>query len=417
MRRVAWMRSSAAWTVVIALFMLATAGFGWQFRTRPAAQSVAVFETAEERVRVVTLVEGLAYPWSLAFLPDGDMLVTERVGRLRIVRNGVLDPQPIAGMRTVHFHEHGGLLDVALHPQFAHNHLVYLTYSLAGEQGATIALARGLLDGTMLTDVQDIFIADAWSTSDLQFGSRIAFSNDGTLYMSVGDRNERHRAQDLRDHAGSIIRIRDDGSVPGDNPFVRHPYAKPEIYSFGHRNVQGLAVHPETRTLWAGEHGPDGGDEVNVILPGRKFGWPLATYGREYNGAPIATSPRAPNTDPPFVFWVPSIGISGMTFYSGKRFPSWTGDLFVAALAERKVQRVTYTNGGPYGHESLLASLGYRIRDIREGPDGLLYVVTDGAGRILRIEPADVNSVEPTRRARPSKAAPTRVSDAVPSAR
>jgi glucose/arabinose dehydrogenase len=390
MLRVIWRRSSVAWTVVIVLFMLATAAFGWQFRSRPAALPIEVFQTAGDRIRVVTIVEGFDYPWSLAFLPDGNMLVTERVGRLRIVRNGVLDPQPIAGLRPVHFREHGGLLDIALHPHFADNRLVYLTYSLAGEQGATIALARGRLEGTALTDVQDIFIADAWSTSDWQFGSRIAFGNDGTLYMSIGDRNERHRAQDLKDHAGTIIRIRDDGSVPNDNPFVGHPHARSEIYSFGHRNVQGLAIHPETGTLWASEHGPYGGDEVNVILPGKNYGWPLATFGRDYDGAAISKSACAPNTTPPFEFWVPSIGVSGMTFYSGKQFSSWTGDLFVGALAERKVQRVTYSNAGPYGHESLLANLGYRVRDVREGPDGLIYVVTDGAGRILRIEPTEV---------------------------
>jgi glucose/arabinose dehydrogenase len=390
MQRVTWWRSSAAWTAAILLFTLVTAAFGWQFRSRPAARPVAVYETAGARIRVVTIVEGLDYPWSLAFLPDGDMLITERVGRLRIVRHGVFDPHPIDGVPTVHFRGHGGLLDVAPHPQFADNHLVYLTYSRAGEQGATVALARGRLDHAVLTDVQDVFIADAWSTSDLQFGSRIAFSSDGTLYMSVGDRNERHRAQDLTDHAGTIIRIRDDGGVPADNPFARHPYAKPQIYSFGHRNVQGLAIHPDSGALWASEHGPYGGDEVNVILPGRNYGWPLATFGREYDGAAISKSPSAPNTTPPFVFWVPSIGTSGMTFYSGKQFASWAGNLFVGALAERKIQRVTYRDAGPYGHESLLGNLGYRIRDVREGPDGLLYVVTDGAGRILRIEPADL---------------------------
>jgi glucose/arabinose dehydrogenase len=383
-----------AWTAGSVLFVVATAAFGRQFRSRPPTPPVEVFETASDRIRIVTVVEGLEYPWSLAFLPDGDMLVTERAGRLRRVRGGLLDPQPIAGLPAVHFHEHGGLLDVALHPAFAVNRLVYLTYSRAGAQGATTALARGRLDGTRLTEVHDVFVADAWSTSDLQFGSRIAFGRDGTLYMSVGDRNERHRAQDLRDHAGTIVRIRDDGSVPQNNPFVRHPYARAEIYSFGHRNVQGLAIHPETGALWASEHGPFGGDEVNVILPGRNYGWPLVTFGREYDGTSIATSACAPDTTAPFMFWVPSIGISGMTFYSGRPFSSWAGNLFVGALAERKLQRVTYSNVGPTGHESLLASLGDRVRDVREGPDGLIYVVTDGAGRILRVEPADLQRVE-----------------------
>ncbi len=387
--RATWRRRTAAWTVINVLLTLATAGFAWQFRSRPAVQPGEASDTTADGIRVVRVVEGLDYPWSHAFLPDGHLLVTERVGRLRIVRDGVLDPQPIAGLPPVHYHDHGGLLDIALHPHFADNRLVYLTYSLTGEQGATTALARGRLDGAVLADVRNIFIADAWSTSDLQFGSRIAFGNDGALYMSVGDRNERQRAQDLRDHAGTIIRIRDDGSVSDDNPFVGQPGAKPEIYSYGHRNIQGLAIHPDTGALWATEHGPYGGDEVNVILPGRNYGWPLATYGREYDGAAIAESPCAANTVPPFVFWVPSIGISGMTIYSGTRFSAWRGHLLVGALSERKVQRVAYSDVGPFGYDSLLASLGHRIRDVRQGPDGLVYVVTDGAGLILRIEPAD----------------------------
>lgn len=388
LRRVLPKHSSAPWAALLILFVLATAAFGWQFGSRSSVHPADVFETVSSRIRVATVVQGLEYPWSLAFLPDGSMLVTERVGRLRLVHNGVLDPKPIAGVPAVHAHEHGGLLDIALHPRFADNRLVYLTYSLAGERGATVALARARLDGAALTEVDNVFIADAWSTSEFQFGSRLTFHHDGMLYMSVGDRNERRRAQDLRDHAGTIVRIRDDGSVPFDNPFVGRPDAKPEIYSFGHRNVQGLAVHPETGTVWATEHGPYGGDEVNVILPGRNYGWPCATFGREYDGQAISESPCA-DTVPPFAFWVPSIGISGMAFYSADRFRSWTGSLFVGALSERKVQRVTFTNAGPNGHESLFGTLGHRIRDIRQGPDGLLYIVTDGAGRILRVEPAD----------------------------
>jgi glucose/arabinose dehydrogenase len=355
----------------------------------PAARPVDILEAAGGRIRVVVVARGLEYPWSLAFLPDSNMLITERVGRLRIVRHGVLDPQSIADLPAVHARDHGGLLDIALHPQFANNELVYLTYALAGDKGATVALARGRFDGTALRDVQDVFIADAWSIADQQFGSRIAFGHDGSLFMSVGDRTERQRAQDLRDHAGTIIRIRDDGSVPDDNPFVGRPPAKPEIYSFGHRNVQGLTIHPVTGAVWATEHGPYGGDEVNLILPGRNYGWPVATFGREYDGRPISNSPWAAETNPPWAFWVPSIGISGMTFYSGNRFPDWTGNLFVGALAERKIQRVVSNDAGPYGHESLLSSLGYRIRDVRQGPDGLLYVVTDGAGLVLRLEPAN----------------------------
>jgi aldose sugar dehydrogenase len=374
--------------------VLVTAALGRQAHRHPTAPPFEVFATYGDPIRVVTVAQGLDHPWSLAFLPGGDMLVTERVGRLRVIRNGVLDPQPVAGLPPVHARGHGGLLDVALHPNFSRNHLVYLTYSQAGADGATVALARGRLDGARLSAVEDIFVADAWTGTDLQFGSRIVFGRDGTLYMSIGDRNERQRAQDLSDHVGTIIRICDDGSVPDDNPFVGRPNVRPEIYSFGHRNVQGLAVHPDTGVLWATEHGPHGGDEVNVILPGRNYGWPLATFGREYDGATIAKSPYAPNTELPFAFWVPSIGISGMTFYSGNRFPSWSGNLLVAALEERKVQRMEFTNAGPYGYESLLAPLWHRIRDVRQGPDELLYVITDGAGLILRIEPAEPSGPE-----------------------
>lgn len=387
----------AAVTTVATLLMTADASsclllFAIEVLGPAPARPGDIVDTASERVRVVTVAQGLDRPWSVAFLPDGDLLVTERGGRLRIVRNGVLDVHPIAGVPAVHAHEHGGLFDVVLHPRFPENHFVYLTYSTAGAYGATVALARGRFTGNALVDVHPIFVADAWSTTDLQFGSRVAFGRDGVLYMSIGDRNERQRAQDLGDHAGTIVRIRDDGSVPDDNPFVGRSDARPEIYSFGHRNVQGLAVHPETGVLWATEHGPYGGDEVNVILPGKNYGWPIATFGREYDGAPIGT-PCATGTEPPFASWVPSIGISGMTFYAGHRFPSWAGNLFVAALSQHEVQRVTFVEAGPYRHESLLAHLGQRVRDIRQGPDDLLYVVIDGVGRILRIEPAGASEV------------------------
>ncbi len=346
-------------------------------------------ETTLHRVRVVPVAQGLAHPWSLAFLPDGDMLVTERTGRLLRIRHGSREIVDVAGVPPVHARLHGGLLDIALHPSFEENRMIYFVYSSTGEGGATVSLARAHFEADTLENVEDIFVADAWSTTDLHYGSRIAFGLDGTLFMSIGERTERQRAQDLRDHAGTIVRIRDDGSVPEDNPFVGHEDSRPEIYSYGHRNVQGLAVHPETGELWASEHGPQGGDEVNVVRAGKNYGWPLATLGRDYTGEAIAPFCHA-GTEQPEVFWTPSIGLSSLMFYRGERFAGWTGDLFVSGLSGRQVQRVLITDVGVYGREVLFAELAKRIRDLREGPDSLLYVVTDEAdGEVLRIEPDD----------------------------
>jgi glucose/arabinose dehydrogenase len=335
----------------------------------------------------------------MAFLPNGDMLVTERVGRLRIVRNGKLDPQPVAGVPQVFAMQQGGLLEVALHPGFSENQQIYLTYSKSGPQGHTTALARGRFNGRALLDVQDIFVADAWSDGGaLHFGSRLAFGRDGTLFMSVGERNDRTRAQNTTHHAGKILRLRDDGTVPPDNPFVGRADVRPEIYSFGHRNPQGLTVHPETGQVWATEHGPQGGDELNLIQPGRNYGWPVATFGREYSGALITNQPWREGLEPPVTVWVPSIALSGMLFYTGNRLPGWTGDLFVGGLAGTQVHRVVFASGGPRGRELLLTSLRLRIRDIRQGPDGYIYLATDGAsdGAILRIEPGEPSKARPT---------------------
>jgi glucose/arabinose dehydrogenase len=258
-----------------------------------------------------------------------------------------------------------------------------------------VALSRGRFDGTYLHDVQDIFVADAWSTTDVQYGSRIAFGRDGTLFMSVGERNQRERAQRLTDHAGTIIRIRDDGSVPDDNPFVGQADSRPEIYSYGHRNVQGLAIHPYTGALWANEHGPQGGDEVNLVMPGKNYGWPLATLGRNYDGDAISDAWDLPGMVRPVVFWSPSIGVSGLTFYTGRRLGSWMGDMFVGGLAARSLQRVMLADTALYGREALLDALRVRIRDVREGPDELLYVVTDeDAGELLRLEPDEEHGDE-----------------------
>jgi aldose sugar dehydrogenase len=398
-------RSSMKYSAPVLVLMLAVAAFAHQSRRLSSIEHALLVDTEQGPVRVVTVAQGLAVPWSLAFLPDGDILVTERVGRLRIIRHGVLDPQPIAGVPPVHAREHGGLLDVELHPNFAENRLVYLTYSKPGERGATVAVARGWFDGISLTNVHDVFVADAWSTTDLHFGSRMAFGRDGALFVSVGERNERYRAQDLSDHAGAILRIRDDGRVPADNPFVGRAGPKAEIYSYGHRNVQGLAIHPSTGVLWASEHGPQGGDEVNVVAPGRNYGWPLATFGREYTGEAISETSCRDDMEPPHLFWVPSIGVSGMTFYTGYRFPAWRGTLLVSALSGRQVQRVLLSTAGSHHRESLLAYLGHRVRDVAQGPDELVYVATD-TGMILRIQPAELHDVTgaPTARSSPRDA-------------
>jgi glucose/arabinose dehydrogenase len=360
-----------------------------------------VFETNNHRIRVVTVAKELSFPWSMAFLPDGAMLVTERPGRLRLIRNGVLQPQPISGVPEVREMNQGGLMEVTLHPNFAQNNLVYLTYSKAGagERDATTALFRARFDGRQLIEGRDIFVADAMSDSNFHFGSRLAFGRDGTLFISVGERNERERAQNPMDHAGKILRLRDDGSVPPDNPFVGRAGYKPEIYSYGHRNPQGLAIHPETGQVWVSEHGPMGGDEVNVVLPGRNYGWPVITYGKEYDGRIITDNPFREGMEQPRFYWLPSIGISGLTFYTSDRFPAWRGHIFVGGLSHMLIQLVRLQGTSPSSRfaerESMLTALRQRVRDVREGPDGLLYVATDGdadaqeaTGAILRLEPA-----------------------------
>jgi glucose/arabinose dehydrogenase len=355
-----------------------------------------VFETAVQRIRVSVVATGLANPWSLAFLPNGDMLVTERAGRLRLIRGGVLEQQPVPGVPAVRAAVLGGLLEVALHPSFAENRLVYLTYSKAGEKNlTTTALARGRFNGTALEEVRDIFVANSWSTSTTNFGGRIAFDRAGFLYLTVGERQEQDRAQKGDDHGGKVLRLRDDGSVPADNPFAGRAGYSPEIFSLGHRSPQGLAMHPETGAIWENEHGPLGGDEINIVLPGRNYGWPLVSFGMNYDGTPISDSTSRPGLEPPFMYWVPSIAISGMAFYTGDRFPQWKGNAFVGSLFEGRtratghLQRISFEQGRPIQREPILTDLHQRIRDVRAGPDGLLYVLTDeNPGVVLKIEPA-----------------------------
>jgi glucose/arabinose dehydrogenase len=362
----------------------------------PLPQLPQTFETALQIIRVSVVATGLANPWSLAFLPNGDMLVTERAGRLRIVRGGVLDPQPIAAVPPVRAAALGGLLDVALHPKFAENQFVYLSYSKPGEGNlATTALARGRLKGMVLEDVRDIFVANSWSTSTTNFGGRIAFDKQGLLYLTVGERQEQDRAQKGDDDGGKVLRLRDDGGVPPDNPFIGKAGYRPEIYTLGHRNPQGLALNPETGAIWENEHGPLGGDEINVLAPGRNYGWPLVTFGMDYDGTKISDATWRADLEPPLLYWVPSIAISGLTFYTADKFPNWKGNVFVGSMFEGRtratghVRRISFQDGRPIQREPILTELHQRIRDVRQGPDGLLYLLTDeNPGAVLRIEPA-----------------------------
>jgi glucose/arabinose dehydrogenase len=384
--------------VTAAAFLAAAIVLDAQQRNSPPLPSLPqTYFTAEQPIRVVPVVTGLSHPWSLAFLPDGSMLVTERNGRLRAIRNGVLDPQPIAGVPAVRAAVLGGLFDVVLHPRFAENQLLYLSYSKGRDDNlTTTALARARYDGKALHDVKEIFVANTWSKSSTNYGGRIAFDRAGLLYLTVGERQEQDRAQNGNDHGGKVLRLRDDGSIPADNPFAGQPGYQPEIYSLGHRSPQGLAAHPDTGAIWENEHGPLGGDEINVVRPGRNYGWPLVTFGTDYDGAKISDATARPDFEAPFIYFVPSIAPSGMTFYTGDRFPAWKGNLFVGAMFEGRtrgtghLRRITINaQGSPIQREPILIELRQRIRDVRQGPDGLLYVLTDeDNGAVLRLEPA-----------------------------
>ncbi len=393
-------KPAAAGAVIAAALVSAVAAAQAPESSPPLPELPKLLVTYEHSIRVVEVAGGLANPWSIAFLPTGDILVTERPGRLRILRGGSLDPDPIPGVPDVRVTVLGGLLDVLLHPDYETNGIVYLSYSkdIDGEN-LTTAIARGRFDGATLEGVEDIFVASTRSNSVVNFGGRMVFGPDGHLYMAVGDRWEQNRAQDTLDHGGKVIRLNDDGSVPDDNPFVGQAAYLPEIWSLGHRSPQGLAVHPETGEIWENEHGPLGGDEINIVRPGRNYGWPIVSYGTGYDGTQITDTGLTTRADleSPFMYWVPSIAISGMSFYTGDAFPEWRGNAFVGALMEGRVswtghiQRLTFNDAGlPIMREPIMAELRQRIRDVRPGPDGLLYVLTDeNPGAVLRIEPVE----------------------------
>jgi glucose/arabinose dehydrogenase len=371
----------------------------------PAVIGNTVLRSALHDYRVVTVVDGLVQPWSIAFLPGGDALITERPGRLRILRQGKLLPQPVDGVPKVFHSSQAGLLEVMPHPDFGSNRLIYLSFSKPGatDAQATTTLVRGRFDGTALTGVEQLF--EAVTQGRNHFGGKIAFDRSGYLFLTLGDRQvppegklEAHPAQDLTNHHGKIIRLHDDGRVPADNPFVNRPGARPEIWSYGHRNVQGLAMHPETGDIWANEHGPQGGDELNLVQPGRNYGWPVIGFGVSYTtGAAIHAGTLREGMEQPAQVWVPSIGISGALFYTGNRFPEWRGSLFVGGMARPRLTRLTLNGRRIVGEETLVPQMG-RIRDIRQGPDGDIYLVTDNReGKptpILRLEPVPRAPVE-----------------------
>jgi glucose/arabinose dehydrogenase len=371
-------------------------------------------DAGQERYRIVPIAAGLVRPWSIGFLPDDrTILVTEAQGRLRVIRDGLLAdapaweaPQTPAGHPAA---DNAPLKSLAVHPDFARNGLIYVSHMTWGDRGNTLAVSRGRFDAGLLKNVEEIFVADAWETSG-NAGGRILFGPDNTLYITIGDRDRlccigrddnsiRIKAQDLGSHIGKTLRIRDDGGVPSDNPFVNQAGAKPEIYTYGHRNGYGLAFHPETGALWQAEIGPLGGDEINVLAPGGNYGWPLVSTGRNYTGTLVSDQPWSrPNMENPRIHWVPSISPSSIVFYTGDRFPDWKGSLFVGALTTRDLQRISFGNPSQdERRQRLLVPFGLRVRDVAQGPDGLLYLATERAtvgasaadGAILRLEPAE----------------------------
>jgi glucose/arabinose dehydrogenase len=374
-----------------------------------ARAQAPVFESEGGPYRLVTVVDGLQDPWSLAFLPEGEMLITEKPGRLRIVRNGVLQPEPIAGTPQVRYAGQGGLLDVVPHPDFLSNRLVYLSFSKPNEDGSqgTTAVVRGRLEGNRLENTEEIFEAEAWSSSGGHYGSRLAFDALGYLFITVGDRQAPpametaylHPAQDLTNHQGTIVRLHDDGRVPVDNPFVGRDDALPEIWSYGHRSPQGLAIHPETGDIFQSEHGPQGGDELNLILRGRNYGWPVIGYGTNYGGTRLFATREMAGMEQPLQHFTPSIAPSGLMIYTGDRFPDWRNSVFMGGMADPQIARLPLVGEGEgvyigrMERPPLMIGFG-RVRAITQGPDGLIYVAIDdrqggGTTPIVRIEPVD----------------------------
>lgn len=355
--------------------------------TLAALADAETFRSTYHDYTVETVADGLEYPWGMTFLPDGDALVTERAGRLRVLRDGRLLDTPVAGVPEVAVGGQGGLFDVILHPEFANNRLLFLSYAHETGDGRTTRVARAEYVDGGLQNLQVIFEALPRSNTTRHFAGRLAFDLDGYLYVPVGDRGDRPRAQDLGDDAGGVHRITIDGDPAPGNPFLANANARPTFFAYGNRNIQGMARHPRTGAIWSHEHGPRGGDEINVIRPGYNYGWPEITYGIDYSGLPITNRTRAPGMAQPLHYWDPSIAPSGMAFYTGDQFPQWQGDLFVGALKFQKVVRLRINDREQVvEEEDLLTDLKHRIREVKMGPDGALWLLTDAPdGHILRV--------------------------------
>ena len=353
-------------------------------RTTPKASAAAVTP-----VKVTEIATNLAHPWGLAVLPDGSMLVTEREGRLRVIRNGKLVEAPIAGIPAVLNEGQGGLFDVVLHPDFASNNLVYLSFAKGSMEANHTAIVRGVYDGTRLSNIQTVFDAVPNKSSAAHFGGRMMFMPDKSLILTLGDGYAyKDKAQDLSSDLGKVIRILDTGQPAPGNPFLGQAGKRSEIFSYGHRNVQGLARDPVSGIIYAHEHGPKGGDEINILEAGKNYGWPVITYGVDYSGAPISLKNKEPGMEQPITYWVPSIAPSGMAFYSGNMFPAWKGDLIVTALSGQHVRRVDLDKGVVAKQEIYLADRDERYRHVVQAPDGALLVLTDsGNGKVLRLTP------------------------------
>lgn len=357
-----------------------------------AASAQMIVDSEHYQLKLTPVATGFVHPWGMAFLPDGRLLVTERDGALRVVRmDGGVSPT-IVGVPEVMDRGQGGLLDIALDPDYATNRRIYLSFSEPGPGGSGTSVARGILDlqALQLTNVEVIFRQEPKSNGSRHYGSRLVFANDGTLFITTGDRGERDRVQDFSINRGQIIRINPDGTIPPDNPFAGRPGGyRQEVWSHGHRNPQGAALHPVTGELWTVEHGARGGDEINIPLPGKNYGWPVISYGKHYSGGKIGIGTAAPGYEQPVYYWDPSIAPSGMTFYTGSVFPAWKGSVFVGALRSRLLSRLSQDGEKVTREELLLQELNERIRDVREGPDGYLYILTDNdPGQLIRVEPA-----------------------------
>lgn len=363
------------------------------FSTTSCAKSKIDLDTEKAAIQVEVLTGGLDHPWGLTFLPNGDMLVTERTGQLLLLNASGEKISTISGVPKVAVNGQGGLLDVVLHPDYLNNKLVYLSYSGPGDQPgfAGTEVARAKLLGTSLIETEVLFKLERKSTGGRHFGSRLVFNRAQQLFITVGERGAQDRAQDLSDHAGTVIRIQDNGDVPLDNPFQSIENAKPEIFSYGHRNPQGAFLHPETGELWLHEHGPQGGDELNIVRAGRNYGWPVITYGANYgSGTQIGEGSKKEGMEQPIYYWVPSIAPSGMAFYNGDQFPGWKGNVFVGSLKFHTLVRLELDGEKVVHEERILKKQFGRIRDVRTGPDGNLYLLTDSSGGMLvRISPAE----------------------------